>query len=339
MAKKTFDLVQLKDVELDLKVGLVDGLLDKVGISEIFGPSGSGKTFLAIDLAGRVAAGMVWNELEVERGPVVYLAAENPVSVKHRFWAWARQHSKGDVPLYILVSPLCLSGKEGHERTSDAIALAQQLKESNIEPRLIVIDTLARSMQDDENSTEAMSAYVRACELLRDAFDCHVLIVHHTGKDASRGARGSYALKAAIDTEIEVWKERGQSQGAFTITKARDGELEGKEYGFELTKVELGKNDKGRLVTTRVAVPGEVPERSAKGDKLSMNEEMAKMAFEEIAKKGRAPFAEWREACERMFTTKRPDVSFRRSAHGLHKKGVVMNDGENAMNFVTWEQR
>ena len=58
MAKKTFDLVQLKDVELDLKAGLVDGLLDKVGISEIFGPSGSGKTFLAIDLAGRVAAGM-----------------------------------------------------------------------------------------------------------------------------------------------------------------------------------------------------------------------------------------------------------------------------------------
>src|SRR5204862_79157 len=55
---------------------------------------------------------------------------------------------------------------------------------------LIVIDTLSRVMAGgNENQPDAMGAFVRNIDRLRAATGAAVLIVHHSRKDASRGAR------------------------------------------------------------------------------------------------------------------------------------------------------
>src|SRR5690606_13091125 len=70
---------------------------------------------------------------------------------------------------------------------------------------LIVIDTLARSIVGvDENSAKDMGGVIKHLDQLRRATGSTILLVHHTGKDASAGARGSSALRAAMDTELEV---------------------------------------------------------------------------------------------------------------------------------------
>ena len=340
--EQRFKFVSVEDdAELLLESGLVDGLLDRVALSEIFGPSGSGRTFVALDLACHISLGMDWNGLKVEQGTVVYLAAENPDSVRKRAWAWRKFHGKlaEPMPLHILVNSLNLSSRNARgDYVGDAQELAAQIMEMGIEPRLFVVDTLARSMRDDENSNDAMGAYVRQCELLRDQFKAHVLIVHHTGKDPTRGARGGSALRAAIDTEIEVKKERGKAVGHFEITKTRDGEFEGRKFGFELKRFELGRNDKDRLVTTCIAIPAAVPKEKATGAKVTLgpNATIVLRTFNKNAVDGRLPLQKLRELAEKQLSSRRNSQDFNRALTQLVAKEQLFHDSKTAMNWVAW---
>ena len=62
---------------------------------------------------------------------------------------------------------------------------------------------------------------IDAADRVRRATGACVLIVHHTGKDAGQGARGSSALRAAADTELEV-KGTDTGQTTVRVTKAKD---------------------------------------------------------------------------------------------------------------------
>ena len=68
-----------------------------------------------------------------------------------------------------------------------------------------------------------MSSFISNLDRLSEEFKATVLIVHHAGKDPSRGARGSYAFRAALDHEIRVTKpETGITN--LTCEKAKDAE-------------------------------------------------------------------------------------------------------------------
>jgi hypothetical protein len=71
--------------------------------------------------------------------------------------------------------------------------------------RLVVVDTLSRAMAGgNENAPDDMSAFIRNIDRIRQETGAHVLIVHHCGKDAAKGARGHSCLRAATDTKIEL---------------------------------------------------------------------------------------------------------------------------------------
>jgi hypothetical protein len=128
---------------------------------------------------------------------------------------------------------------------------------------LVVVDTLARVMSGgDENTTVDMSQFVGHCDDLRVATKSHVMVVHHSGKDTSKGARGSSALRAATDTEIEI--EAGEGFSTARVEKQRELEMGG-EFCFRLSVVELGSNRRGKPVTSCVVEPlDEVPEKATK---------------------------------------------------------------------------
>jgi hypothetical protein len=103
--------------------------------------------------------------------------------------------------------------------------------------RLIVVDTLARNMTGDENSQKDMGAFIAGCDRIREATGAAVLIVHHEGKDASKGARGSTVLRGAIDTGVRV--RRIGASIAVKVEDQCDGEAM-PEMRFELRNVVLG---------------------------------------------------------------------------------------------------
>jgi hypothetical protein len=73
----------------------------------------------------------------------------------------------------------------------------------------------------------------------------HLMVIHHSGKDRAKGARGHSLLRAATDTEIEV--ERGR----VTVTKQRDMDGEFKQ-AFRLRAVNIGTDRDGGWVSSCV---------------------------------------------------------------------------------------
>ena len=117
-------------------------------------------------------------------------------------------------------------------------------------PHLIVIDTLSRVMAGgDENSAADMTALIRNIDAIRENTGAHILTVHHTGKDAARGARGHSSLRAATDTEIEIMNEDGNR--AAVVTKQRDHNG-GETFAFGLKPVLLGHDQDGDEVSSCV---------------------------------------------------------------------------------------
>jgi len=87
---------------------------------------------------------------------------------------------------------------------------------------VIVLDTLARSMIGDENSTVDMGKVVIAAGILIEATGAQVIIIHHTGKDESKGARGAIALTGATDTMLKVVRLKEEKSFILICERQKD---------------------------------------------------------------------------------------------------------------------
>ena len=112
-------------------------------------------------------------------GPVVYCAFEGAEGFKARAEAYRQRFLAEDaqpIPLYLSAAPIDLVKDNG------ALIASIRLQLAGDDPALVVLDTLNRSLHGSESSDQDMSAYIRAADAIRDAFDCAVLIVHHCGR-------------------------------------------------------------------------------------------------------------------------------------------------------------
>jgi len=107
-------------------------------------------------------------------------------------------------------------------------------------PVLIVIDTMARALPGDcdENSAKDTMAFVDMCDRLQSQYNCAVIIIHHTGhaEGANKRARGSSALKGAMDLEILLDADKGVIE--WMKTKDSEPHLPIK---YELVKTSYGE--------------------------------------------------------------------------------------------------
>lgn len=225
---------------------LVKGILDRGAMSILYGESNTGKTFVAVDIGFHVAAGRTWARRKVRGGAVVYVAAEGGAGVYKRLAA-LREHYRdaGDVPLFVIKFPVdLLHGKEHAVALVKLCREAAELAGQGLE--LIVIDTLSRAMSGgDENSSTDMGVMVKGFDVIREATGAHLMVIHHSGKDRAKGARGHSLLRAATDTEIEI--ERGK----LAVTKQRDMDGEFRQ-AFRLLTVPIGLDADGAVVTSCV---------------------------------------------------------------------------------------
>jgi hypothetical protein len=246
--KRASDLEWFDDVEPVLGGAyLVKSLLDVAAMAVVYGPSNSGKTFWTIDLAYHIAIGAPWRGRRVLQASVLYLAAEGGRGVINRVAALKQAHGVLDVPLAVKRAGLDLLHDQAD--LQHIVDLSAEVKARLPDaPHMIVIDTLSRVMAGgDENSAADMTALIRNIDAIRATTGATALLVHHTGKDAARGARGHSSLRAATDTEIEIANEDGAR--AAVVTKQRDHQG-GETFAFDLEGVTLGTDQDGDEVTS-----------------------------------------------------------------------------------------
>lgn len=212
---------------------LVEGMVPKADLAMMFGAPGSGKSFVALDLAFSVATGFTWFNKKVEKGPVVWIAAEAVGAMRNRARAYgqARGLVLDNTDLWVVEQTLSLMSNE------DTTALLQVMKEK--QPVLILVDTLAAASGGaDENSGADMNKVLDNCRKLHAATGALVMLVHHSGKDASRGARGWSGLHGAVRAEFLLTHAEGSPIRVMKVTKQSDG-VEGDKYPFKLLPVPI----------------------------------------------------------------------------------------------------
>ena len=229
---------------------LVKKLLLASSLFVVFGESNSGKTFWILDLCLAVAARSPWRGRQTTGGLVIYVAGEGAASVRARVAAYRSAHPEmaAGLPFAIIPQAVDLLDTASVQRLIDTIRAAES--ECGEKVAMIVIDTFARSIPGgDENSAQDVGQAVAAADLVRTETGAAVGFVHHAGKDPTKGARGSSALRAACDTEILIEGQSGQRTA--TATKQRD--LEGGDpMPFELEAVALGTDPDGEEMTSCV---------------------------------------------------------------------------------------
>ncbi len=217
---------------------LIKRYLEQHSMALIFGAPASGKSFIAIDMACSIATGTAYHEQKVTQGAVFYIAGEGTNNIRKRLKAWEVTNgiSLSQYPLYVSSCPAQFYDENAAQEVEQAIETLSH--NSGVKPALIVIDTLARNIgAGDENQTKDMNIFVSHVDAVKDKWQATALIVHHTGLQEQNRARGSSVLKAALDHEFHVIKEKENIK--LTCTKMKDTK-EPEPINFEMIEVKTG---------------------------------------------------------------------------------------------------
>lgn len=214
-------------------------VLPTIGLAAVYGPSGSGKSFLALDLGRAIAHGNPWFGIRTYQAPVIYVMLEGEGGIKNRVLALEEAH--GPLPANgfgVITQSFQLTSPQ------DVVDLAEVVPTGSV----VFIDTLNRAAPtSDENSSKEMGEILEAAKALYKATNSLVILVHHTGKDTSRGMRGHSSLVAALDGAIEV--QRSDQKRSWTVAKTKDGQ-DGKTVNFKLKHHVIGKDSDDEDITS-----------------------------------------------------------------------------------------
>jgi hypothetical protein len=257
----------------------------------LFGESGAGKSFLAVDLALSIATGRDWNGHAVKQGSVFYLAGEGHAGFAKRFVAWAA-HTGTDIssaPFFLSTSAIGLPDDATLAR------LIQEIEASGTVPALIVIDTLARSLIGDENRSDDVGGFIRSIDQIRMRYGCAMLIVHHTGHNNSDRARGSSALKAAMDTELGLTNKAGSK--CLEVTKQKNHEpISPKLFKLQQVPTPWCDEDGNPILSAVMVLDGSGKAVKSKKPRLSLRDDAILTALRRaLVSHGTAPSSKIKE--------------------------------------------
>lgn len=225
---------------------LIKGVLPR-GETMTFGASGSGKTFAILDMVCHLVLGIDWNGHKTKRSRCAYVCAEGAGGFISRIQAWAKKYDKllTDLDDWLIITP----DTPNFLKEEDARLTADRINEHfKGTCDFIVIDTLAQvTAGADENSAKDMGLALRHAKLLGVLTGAGYNLVHHTGKDEDKGARGSSIIKGQLDAMFYIFRK--DDKRTFWIEKMKDGKDQF-GYEFDLENLEVGTDEDGDPVVS-----------------------------------------------------------------------------------------
>lgn len=246
---------------------LIPGFLPAQGTAMIYGPSGSYKSFVALDMALCLAYGVPgqWGAPPV-KNDVLFIAGEGPVATAKKRWPawreWREIEFSNDHRFFILDRVPAFTDTERWE------GIKADLAHLNVKPALVVVDTMARLLTGmDENSAKDVTLVTDFMESIARHYECLALAIHHTGKDEKKGARGSSAFQANMDTLLSTTKKHGGME--LRVKKHKDADAP--DEPFLLRLKEVGAS----IVLERAEALAEAPKAGKSRHEWASREEVA----------------------------------------------------------------
>lgn len=254
--EKEFRLYRASDFpDLPEMRWLAEDVLPERGLLCVYGASGVGKSFLCLDLAATIAEGRDWFGHPTQKSDVIYVALEGQAGFRLRVRAWEEHHGR-PFPSCVrfMFEDFYINQLREPALLGTAILGCNGLSDF-CEPGLIIIDTLNRAAPgSDENSCADMNGIIAGATMLKTITGAAVMLIHHPGKDATRGLRGHSSLHAALDSVVEV--DQDGEVIRWRLVKSKDGE-NGISHGFKLRTIQFGVTSSGKPRKSCIVEPVE----------------------------------------------------------------------------------
>jgi RecA/RadA recombinase len=244
---------------------IVKKLIERGTVVLVFGDSGTGKSFFAISLAASIASGTDFFGYPVKRpGACLYIAGEGISGLSRRFYAWeiAAGVSLNTAPVFRYTGAANLI-----DRPEELSLAIKNHIEKHGEPRLVILDTWARTIGGDDSNSQDAAALANLDRIRARYPALTVLIVHHSGHTAKDRARGWSGLFAAMDSVYRL--EKFDTQIVVTNTKQKE-DAPVQPLAFNLRSVKLngivsedGEQEFSAYCEARKYIP---PEQQPKGE-------------------------------------------------------------------------
>lgn len=186
---------------------VIRNYLERSATGAIYGPSGALKSFVALEMAICVATGRPYRGNPVRRGSVLYLAAEGQRGLSKRILAWEKKNGALTEAEHGRLLRLNVHDEDGRVNLFGSFVpnLREAIEEHGNRIILVVIDTLAKSLGGKEETNEVFSEAIDNLEAnLCRPLGVTVLLVHHSGKDPTKGMRGGSSIGGGVDFAFEI---------------------------------------------------------------------------------------------------------------------------------------
>jgi KaiC/GvpD/RAD55 family RecA-like ATPase len=257
-----FPIAALEEISDEARAQCVQNVFETGSVAVIAGSPNTGKTFFAIHLGVHVAAGETWFGCKVKSGPIIYVAAEAPGSVKTRArLAAAQGFADRRLPFYVVSNAPGLGSEiDSPHDTKRLIATIRAVSSREGEAVMLVfLDTAASVLGDGEENADGMLRLVAAAKYIAAETGATVILLHHPSKGDPTSLRGHSSLAAAVDTIIVIAVDENTGIRTATLTKSRDS-LSGRQFTFTLEAVTLPTLDCfDDPRTTCIVRPVEIP--------------------------------------------------------------------------------
>jgi AAA domain len=242
----------LKDIRNEpiSKRHLIKGVMARGETSAWIGPPGSMKSALMAQAAICVSSGTDWH-CKKNKGAagVVYFALERVDLVVRRLRAHVDRLGLGELPIAIVSSPINLMTPKMVQSVIKTIQSAEL--SFGLPVGLAIFDTFAKLVAaggGDEDKAKDQGAVFANIQRIKNEIDAHIALIGHTGKDETRGARGSNAILGDVDLMITI---TGDDIKTATVAKANDYP-EGPLFSFKSEMHEFGIDEDGDSISVNI---------------------------------------------------------------------------------------
>lgn len=252
---------------------IVEGVAWAGCITVVVSESGAGKTFATLSISAAVSDDVRWLGRSVRSGSVPYLSFEgDALGLRLRALVEHGGHRLENLYLVRASDPLSPRiGRDGVEEYSiGEYVVTEALRELSARLAaagrpaivLLVIDTVRASLSGSEDSSEHVSAYLRAVRRIMATIPgAACILVHHAGwqdgENKRKRERGSSAWRGNADATLylelgEYDAERGEASLKLTAHKVRDVERPAPLYLIRRRVDILELDERGQPVTSCV---------------------------------------------------------------------------------------
>lgn len=270
---RVVEAIEFADGDFEEPEWQVHELVPKQGSGLDTGESKTWKSFKIFDLAAAIHRGVPYRGRPVRKGRSVIVVAEGISGYPLRMRAYAEHHGVAltELPAIIPAAPNLFEPKQ-------ITALIGQLK--ILGATYVALDTKWRcSVGAEENSAKDNAIVFGSIERIAREVGCFCTAISHTGKDPTKGVRGSSSQFAAVD--VEVTHERAGDYGTSTVTKLKDAQ-DGAIFTVKMLPVELGVSSRTGLPYGSLVVDHVDDAPRVKGSKLPVHGSLLRTALDTV---------------------------------------------------------